>query len=883
MALTPGTRLGPYEVVALVGAGGMGEVYRARDSRLKREVALKVLPEAFSNDPDRLARFEREAQVLASLNHPHIAAIYGVEDAAGGRALVMELIDGPTLADRLRRGPLPIAEALAIARQIADALEAAHDHGIVHRDLKPANIKVREDDTVKVLDFGLARIEPGGADSDPESSPTVTAATRAGAVLGTAPYMSPEQARGRRVDKRTDVWAFGCVLYEMLSGQRAFGRETATDTMAAVLEREPDWSRLPAATPASVRRLLRRCVDKDPRRRLRDIADARPDLEDAPAEERNPSPSRPPAVAPIGIALLAGALLAGGIPFLRQWTATPPPEFSRIVRITSGPAKEVGPAISPDGKWIAYVSDVGGTPDIWVKFIAGGEAANLTAGTDLEVSSGTGIGGLEISPDGTRIAVMARRRGSATPFATWELPAPLPGQPRKLLDDNFLGMRWSPDGQRIVFISAGAASGDGLYLADADGSNRTPLIEPHDGMHIHWPAWAPDDYIYFIRTFTTVSNLDQSEIYRIDSRGGRAMEPVVEAIRRAQFPLPLAQERGLVYSANPSTAEMRLWWRSIDGRASRPLITGVGEYAEPRASADGRTLVCTLYEQRQSLTRVQVTPGSAIVTLITDEYHGNLDPALSPLGDRIVFSSSRDGNRHLWSARADGSDTRPLTSGASEDDRPAWSPDGRQIAFASDRGGTRGIWVVPADGGPPRKVIDAKLSGGMTWSGDGRHLIYGAGAGAGTGLWKVAASGGIAEQIPTPHFASEPAWSPTREVIAYITIRRINNVSMTGVGFVDPGGKPVYDLPDPPIGNGFSNGIVAWSPDGRRLAVVRQQSNSAASIWLVDPEAAQPYTKLIEFPPGPRVRGLAWSRDGKELIIGKHDWTSDIVLLDQNR
>ena len=285
MSLSAGTRLGSYEILSALGAGGMGEVYRARDSRLDRDVAIKILPKAFTADAQRVARFQREAKILASLNHPHIAAIYGLEEAEDAKALVMELVDGEDLAQRLARGALTLDQALPIAKQIAEALEAAHEQGIIHRDLKPGNIRLRTDGTVKVLDFGLAKVlePPSTPGSAMAASPTITTLgfTRTGVILGTAPYMSPEQARGSAVDKRTDIWAFGCVLYEMLTGRRAFAGATLTDTLSAIVERDPDWRALPDATPASVRRLLQRCLAKDPKRRLHDAADVRIEIDDA--------------------------------------------------------------------------------------------------------------------------------------------------------------------------------------------------------------------------------------------------------------------------------------------------------------------------------------------------------------------------------------------------------------------------------------------------------------------------------------------------------------------------------------------------------------------------------------------------------------------------
>ena len=298
LSLSSGARLGPYEILSALGAGGMGEVYRARDTKLNRDVAIKVLLPAVANDPDRLARFSREAQVLASLNHPNIAAIYGLEDAGDVRALVMELVEGPTLADRIAQGAIPLADALPIATQIAEALEAAHEQGIIHRDLKPANIKVRSDGTVKVLDFGLAKaMDPAGAsNANAMNSPTLSMhATQAGLILGTAAYMSPEQAAGKAVDKRSDLWAFGVVLLEMLTGRQVFGGETVSHVLAAVLKDDPDWTSLPANTPAPIRKLLRRCLEKDRKKRLDSAAAARLEIDDAIAAPANDTslPSAP--------------------------------------------------------------------------------------------------------------------------------------------------------------------------------------------------------------------------------------------------------------------------------------------------------------------------------------------------------------------------------------------------------------------------------------------------------------------------------------------------------------------------------------------------------------------------------------------------------------
>jgi serine/threonine protein kinase len=359
MTIAPGTRLGPYEVVAPVGAGGMGEVWHARDTKLDREVALKFLPTSFAEEPERLARFEREAKVLASLNHPNIATIYGFHEHHGHRFLAMELVPGEDLAERLKKGTLPFSEIVDTARQIAEALEVAHEHGIVHRDLKPANIKLTPDGKVKVLDFGLAKaldpVTTSGSGRDATMSPTTTSlGTVAGVILGTAAYMSLEQARGRSVDKRADIWAFGCVLYEMLTGKLAFVGETISDTMAAVLTREPDWRALPPNVPPRLRELMERCLRKDPRERLRDIGDARIELGES--ARRGPSAQSPAPASrsrwiPVVAALAVVAALVGGTWLGRRSAHTEPPAFRPL---TFGRGIVHSARLAPDGQTVVY-------------------------------------------------------------------------------------------------------------------------------------------------------------------------------------------------------------------------------------------------------------------------------------------------------------------------------------------------------------------------------------------------------------------------------------------------------------------------------------------------------------------------------------------------
>jgi Tol biopolymer transport system component len=889
MTITTGTRLGVYEIEALLGAGGMGQVFRARDTKLGRDVAIKVLPSSLSNDPERLARFEREARLLASLNHPNIGAIYGLEESGGVTALILELVEGETLA---ARSPIAVPEALAIARQIADALDAAHERGIVHRDLKPANIVITPAGTVKVLDFGLAKAggpgSAGGAGAEDLShSPTMMASTVDGVLLGTAPYMSPEQARGKSVDKRTDIWAFGCVLYEMLTGRRAFGGETTSDTIAAILEREPDWTALPAATPPHVGRLLHRCLEKDAKRRVRDIGDARIELDAAVVDAGQPRPvSARRRYAGWVLMLVAAAAVIAALVVMagRGGRQDDAPVVSRLVRLTSGPALEYGPALSPDGKWVAYLSNARGANDVWVKFTAGGDPINLTASTDLDVQTQVDIGGLAISPDGSLVAFDAIQRSetvAARPFSSWVI---LGGPPRKFLE-GARSVRWSPDGAKVVYISPGSSSGDALWTADADGTNRKEIAPRRGGMHKHWPAWSHDSrYVYFIYTITTTStNGEPSEIYRVAARGGD-IEPVVSTIRRAVFPALLPGGRGLIYAANPNSAELGLWWKSLDRGASdaRRLTIGLGEYAEPTVAGTGQVMVSTLIDHRRSLVRMPARAGVAIdqTTSLTDGSTGDLDPVMSSDGTRLIFSSTRAGNRNLWMSNPDGTAARPLTSGSAIDERPAIAPGGQQIAFVSDRGGRRGIWLVAADGGSPRLLAQVDVLDGLTWSPDGRSIAYASPGDTTPGLWVVDSSSGATRKVPTAGAAASPAWSPTADVIAYVESIPSGPTRPTTsrIAFVNGKGD-AQPITVPPM-VGFENGTLAWDRSGRYLASTGNSGLVASVVWLVETNSSRPAQKVMELPSDARLRGLTWTHDGASLIVGQQRKTSDIVLLD---
>ena len=507
MPLNVGSRLAHYDVTALIGEGGMGQVYQATDTKLNRQVALKILPEAFASDPDRLARFQREAQVLASLNHPGIAAIYGLEEdeTDNTRALVLELVEGPTLADRIAQGPIPVDEALPIAKQIAEALEAAHEAGVIHRDLKPANIKVKADGTVKVLDFGLAKALDPSPETDPSQSPTLTAAaTQMDVIMGTAAYMSPEQARGKPVDRRADIWAFGVVLYEMLTGTKPFPGDDISQTLARVIDRDPDWGALPKVLPPALYTYLRRCLQRDPKERIRDMGDVRLAMEGA--FETTVSAVTEPTVAPrlrawqrpipAAVAALVIAAIAGGMVWgLVSPAPAPAGTVTRLPFIL--PEGDVmgiatGMALSPDGRMLVYAARREGARQLFVR-TRDQMTVRPLGGTD-------GARHPFFSPDGAWVGFFAD--GSLKKVA-------LAGGPPVTLCAAGLrrGATWGPD-DTIVFASSDAS---GLMQVSAAGGEPRPLTEPSEGSFHLWPTFVPgaEAVLY---TIAEPGNLDAFEV-----------------------------------------------------------------------------------------------------------------------------------------------------------------------------------------------------------------------------------------------------------------------------------------------------------------------------------------------------------------------------------
>lgn len=745
MSLQRGSRLGPYEILSPLGAGGMGEVYRARDPKLNRDVAVKILPDIFAPDPDRITRFSREAQVLAALNHPHIAAIYGFEESHGVQALVLELVEGPTLADRLRAGSIPIDEALPIARQIAEALEAAHDQAIVHRDLKPANIKLRPDGTVKILDFGLAKVlEPTVcALVDATDSPTITAPvmTRSGVLLGTAAYMSPEQARGQPVNRRADIWAFGCVLFEMLSGRRAFGGETLTDTLASVMRDPPPLAALPATTPARVRLLIARCLERDPKRRLRDIGDARLELETldaaaaAPTSEPPPSPDRRIRVRG-GQLLVAGLMLVAATAALTSWidrmTARDTSASAPVMRLTSDAGLTTDPTLSPDGRLVVYASDRAGNDnlDLWVQQIDGGAPLRLTSDPADEYEP-------SFSPDGTRIAFRSERDGGGV----YVMPA-LGGDPR-LITKEGRQPRFSPDGSRIAYVTStapgqGGVSSGTLFVVPSDGGTAQQLVSADVGAAS--PVWSPDGAFMLF-----AAGKYRTEAWGIVRSGGA--ESIILPLARLQQagvadPTPRAWLAGnrILFEAKSGDSshvfETRLsppsWvasaWR-LDA-SPRPLTFGTAQDERPAvssvASAAGLRRLAYASVSRQenvwslALDTSQPSSGGTL-TQLTRGTSSHVFPSVSADGTKVAFISHASYNDQVSLLDTKTGKTSVLSTTVSTKFQTHIRADGSQV-FYGDRG-TKSVYTVPASGGPPERICDKCDEWVWDWSADRRWLL----------------------------------------------------------------------------------------------------------------------------------------------------------------
>ena len=828
MSIDPGTTLGPYSVTAKIGEGGMGEVYRARDTKLDRDVALKVLPEAFTQDPDRLARFEREAKVLASLNHPNIAAIYGLEEADGTRALVLELVEGPTLADRISKGPIPLDEALPIAKQIAEALEAAHEAGVIHRDLKPANIKVKDDGTVKVLDFGLAKaFQPDASDPGLSQSPTISltaAATQMGMVLGTAAYMAPEQASGKVVDKRADVWAFGVVLYEMLTGTRPFVGDDVSKTLARVIDREPDWSALPENVPPVLSNFLRRCLQKNPKKRIRDIGDVSLALEGAfettvsAPSETGVAPTRPvwQRPIPIGFVLLVSTGLVG----LVVWSMMRA-ESGDLMRFTivpsaplSGSGLDNDLAISRDGTQIVYAAfDPSGAPQLYLRPVDQLVEAPLRGGEGGEAHF--------FSPDGEWVGFVANN-------TTLRKTSIFGGPPVTLAESTgrIRGASWGSDDQ-IVF----GVGGEGLARVSAGGGEPDVLTtpDPELGERTHsWPFIIPGREAVLFVTSTGLT-LTTGQLAVLDLTSGEVTQ------------LGLA------------------------GLSPHYVSTGHLVYAD----LDG-----TMRGVPFDVTSLEVT-GSPIpmVEGVRVKISGAANISIAENG-RLVYAAGAGpailGNSLAWVDRAGREE--PITAPAELYAYPRISPDGSRVALDA-RGEDDNIWIWDLAQETRTRLIVGD-SGGQypVWAPDGEHVAY---QSDGNIYWKASNNTGTPELLagapgteggqgsPSTYF-----FTPDGTALVFRDEGNTSEIEDDLVMIAIDDGEPIWRL-----AGDFNERNAELSPDGRWMAYQSDESGEWQIYVRPFPQVEEDQVQVSN---NGGIKPL-WSRDGRELFYVQRGAAPELI------
>jgi serine/threonine protein kinase len=889
MRVPTGAWLGPYEVVGVLGAGGMGEVYRARDSKLGRTVAIKLLHERLATDPDRIRGMRREAQLLASLNHPRIATIYSLEESSFGAALVIELVEGLALSERIADAPLKLREALTVGAQVADALGAAHRTNIVHRDLKPANIKL-SGSGAKILDFGLAKFHVTADESGsvPGGTTLTALVSEPGLIQGTPAYMSPEQARGESVDKRADIWAFGCVLFEMLSGKRAFGRETLSDTIAAVLTAEPDWSALPGDTPPQIRKLITRCLRKDAEQRLHDIADARIEIEDylsAPPESAAEGPRERRALLPryaaLAIPLVVSILALWWYRADRSVTDTTNVMLEgQQTRITDLPGLEEFPSISPDGKSTTFTAGVEGTRQVYVQLIAGGAPLRLTQDQNDHQYP-------RWSADGGSILYFSPARAGEMQGNVWEVPA-LGGSPRSILP-SISGADMSATTKRLALFQQ---SNQRIRLVTAmlDGSGVEVVADLPATTYYLFPRWSPDGkWIAFQR-----GDSIRFDIFVVAASGGAPRAVTSDNSMMSGFSW-LPDSSGIVYSSSrggtmPYLPTMHLWQVNLADSEVRRITSGETSYLQPDISPGGGILVSRMRLQ-SNIWRFP-TDGAAVDnvtngTRLTNQTGQVLTPTAGP-GDReVAFLYDRGGHANIWVLDTATQELRQVTR---ESDAsvavgvPVWSPSKDSIAFVYSRenqGLTFGVWLVNPDGSNLRKVANPGL--GPAWSSDGRWLYYTTRSGPSNPdvtLQRIPAEGGNTVTINSerPRNVIGADDKSVYYVVERALVDGTPEFEIRGSGLTGGGSHVIARIP--------SSRVPLWqivnpalSPDTRLMAQALTDGLTT-NVWELNIATGQ-WRKLLDFRDRATfiARRVAWSSDGRSILAAVGEGDADVVLL----
>jgi Tol biopolymer transport system component len=859
MALTTGKKLGPYEIQSPLGAGGMGEVYRARDTRLGRDVAIKVLPEALANDADRLRRFEQEARTIAALNHPNILGIHDIGAYDGAPFLISELLEGQTLRERLEAGPLPVQRAIEYALGIAQGLAAAHEKGIVHRDLKPENVFITRDGRVKVLDFGLAKLVRPEENAATMTSP----GTLPGVVMGTIGYMSPEQVRGEPSDARSDIFSFGAVLYEMLTGKRAFKCETAAETMTAILREEP-----PALNdsgwqgPLALQRILVRCLEKNVERRFQsasDLAFAIESLSGTSTAKSVPLPKSRRAWLPW---IIAAALLVGtAVREMVRPTVAPanPLEGAHFTRVTDFESVEA--AISPDGKFVAFVSDHDGPFDVWLTQVGTGRLVNLTEGKAGPLPGP--LRSVGFSGDGSEIWL-----GGGDVGMRLRLMPLTGGTLRNFLGEEAVNLAWSPDGERIVYHTFG--NGDPMYVADRSGANPRKIWGNSPGVHNHFPTWSPDGrWIYFVHGTPATKEMD---LWRIDPAGGNP-ERLTQRNTDVAYPTT-AGNRTVFYVARDSDGSGPwLWTFDLKRKDSRRASFGLEQYTSVEASADGRKLVATISNPVAGLWTVPILDRVAEerdVKPFTVPTVRALAPRFG--GASLFYLSSLGTGDGLWHLR-DGQATE-IWKGADGalQETPALSRDGGRAAIVLRRSGKRQLHVLSTDGAELQPIAEGfDVQGTSCWSPDGRWIVTGGSDATGPGLFKIPLEGGAPIRL-VQGSALNPVWSPDGSLIAYAGT---NVRTFAPLLAVHPDGTRV-ELPE--ISLRRLGERVRFLPDGKGL-IYMQGLLASQDFWLLDLGSmkSRPLTKLQN---RATMRTFDVTSDGKQIVFDRLRENSQVVMID---
>jgi Tol biopolymer transport system component len=901
MSLSAGTRLGPYEILAPLGAGGMGEVYRARDAKLDRQVAIKVLPARMSNDPEALARFEREARAVAALSHPNILAIHDFGEHEGTAYAVMELLAGETLRERLAEGALPVRRALDFAAQIAQGLAAAHAKGIVHRDLKPENVFLTKDGRVKILDFGLARQVSPESGSDTKS-PTAAGVTGAGAVLGTVGYMSPEQVRGLPADHRCDVFSFGAVLYEMLSGRRAFERGSAVETMMAILKEDPPaFSESGPAVPPFLERIVHHCLEKNPEDRFQSARDLAFDLA-SPTGASGVSRDTA-AVAAVGAigpgrraltvgrlaalfaAVAAGALLGASVMArLRR-----PVEAEPIrVRALTFSGRDLEPSASPDGRLIAFTSSRDGISRIWIKQLVGGGEAPLTTGPDRSA---------RFSPDGSSVLFL-RNLGATQALYRIGLVG---GEPRKLADD-VAEADWAADGRRVAFVRAAAAPERVSTLAILDtGSGVETIVAREHGKEIQDPRWSPDGRGIAFAAGDPEAHVAGWHLVLVDveSRKQRVLgapgpsSPLggiawsgegkeLYFVRSGSVMGDISGSQGSLVRCDVETGrEKPLLWAA----GLFPLSGNLGVGGHCDVAGPG-LLLFDSRPQRQHLRELPLAGGAAADAgrLLTRGESSDRQPAYSPDGKRVLFSSNRSGNLDLWLLDPGNGALRQLTDDAAEDWDPGFTRDGQHIVWSCNRTGHLEIWMANADGSGARQVsrdgVDAE---NPIVTRDGAWVYYWSANPSKLGIWKIHPDGTGAAHVIAGRFL-QPEISPDGRFLLYLELDRVNQRNTIHLADADSGRVRTFriDVPYQLGGPRINFARSRWSPDGRNILYVGQDAAGRSGVFsqAFDPDRDTSATRrpVAGFSTEYGTESLGLSPDGSRLTISTIEESSSIQL-----